>query len=534
VTIGDTAAAGGARPAAPDAVPLLEMRGISKRFAGVQALRDVSLVVYPGEVVALLGENGAGKSTLMKVLGGVHIPDGGEIRIDGQPVTIRSVADAIRSGVSFIHQELNVLDNLDIAGNVFLGREPVRRGPLRLLDAGRMVAETQPYLDRLGLHVSADMPLDRLSLAQRQIVEVAKALSLRARILVMDEPTSSLTLTETDRLLDVVRELRTSGVAVVYISHRLDEVHQIADRAVVLRDGRNAGELERSAITHEQMIRLMVGRDLTPESRTETASEADRKDVLVLDRIRTARYPAQEVSLSVRRGEILGLAGLVGAGRTELAQAIFGVTPPRGGVLRLDGEEIRIRSPRDAIARHIYLVPEDRRACGLIVDMTIGENISLPAMDRVSTLGVIGRAREVAMTDDAARRLGVKAPSVDFLARNLSGGNQQKVVLARWLTLGPKVMIFDEPTRGIDVGAKAEIYARMRALADEGVAILMISSDMEEVLKLSDRVAVMHEGRLSGVLDRRECTEEAVMHLAVGADRAGLVPSAETTGVTQR
>ncbi|MBC7805085.1 MAG: sugar ABC transporter ATP-binding protein [Akkermansiaceae bacterium] len=491
------------------------MRGISKRFAGVQALKDVDVEVYGGEIVALLGENGAGKSTLMKVLGGIHQPDSGEILRDGRPVTIRSVGDSIRLGISFIHQELNVLDNLDIAGNVFLGREPVR-GPLRLMDRERMVHETQPYLDQLGLRVPADLPLERLSLAQRQMVEIAKALSLKARVLIMDEPTSSLTLTETARLLSVVQGLRSQGVGVVYISHRLDEVRQIADRVVGLRDGRNAGGLTREEITHERMVRLMVGRDLAPAMVPEARDEPERPDLLTLDRVRTRRYPNQEVSFAVRQGEILGMSGLVGSGRSELAMAIFGVEPPLSGTIRLGAETLEIHSPKDAINKHIYLIPEDRRRSGLIVDMTIRENIALPALDNFASLGLIRRGEEADVTARAAKQLGVKAPGVDFLAKNLSGGNQQKVVIAKWLSLSPKVVIFDEPTRGIDVGAKAEIYVLIRELAKQGVGVLVISSDMEEVLLLSDRVAVMHEGRLTGILDRAECSEEAVMRLAVG------------------
>lgn len=499
----------------PDAVPILAMRGISKRFAGVQALRNVDVEVYASEVVALLGENGAGKSTLMKVLGGIHQPDTGEILRDGKAVIVRSVSDSIRLGISFIHQELNVLDNLDIAGNVFLGREPVK-GPFRLLDRERMIRETQPYLDQLGLRFSADTPLERLSLAQRQMVEIAKALSLKARVLIMDEPTSSLTLTETARLLEVVKELRAQGVGVVYISHRLDEVKQIADRCVGLRDGQNAGGLTREEITHDRMVRLMVGRDLAKALIPEARDEPDRPDLLKLDKIRTTRYPNQEVSLSVRKGEILGMSGLVGSGRSELAMAVFGVEPPLSGTVTLGSETLKIRSPKDAINKNIYLIPEDRRRCGLIVDMTIRENIALPALENFASFGLVRQGEETTVTTTAAKQLGVKTPSVDFLAKNLSGGNQQKVVIAKWLALSPKVVIFDEPTRGIDVGAKAEIYVLIRELAKNGIGVLVISSDMEEVLLLSDRIAVMHEGKITGILDRADSSEEAVMHLAVG------------------
>ena len=495
-------------------VPLLEMEGISKRFAGVQALKGVSLSVWPGEVVALIGENGAGKSTLMKILGGVHQPDEGTIKIAGQPTVIQSVKDSTQAGVGFIHQELNVLDNLDVAGNVFLGREPTTGGPLRLLDRARMQAETQPYLDQLGLNVSSRTPLNQLSLAHQQMVEIAKTLSLQARILIMDEPTSSLTLTETERLIEVVKELRARGVSIIYISHRLGEVKEMADRVVGLRDGRNAGGIDRAEITHDHMVSLMVGRDL--EKFQAPANPAPKPTRFKVQGLRTRRYPDKEVNFEIGAGEILGMAGLVGAGRSEAAQAIFGVDPSLAGTLTLDGQTVTVRSPRDAIQNGIYLAPEDRRRSGLIVDMTIRDNITMPVLTRYAPGGLIQQGREQSVAQAASKALRVKTPSVDFLARNLSGGNQQKVVLAKWLTLEPKVMIFDEPTRGIDVGAKAEIYDLMRGLAKEGVCVLMISSDMEEVLGQSDRIAVMHEGRITGFVTRAEASEESVMQLAVG------------------
>jgi len=494
--------------------PLLEMHGISKRFAGVQALKGVDLSVWPGEVVALVGENGAGKSTLMKILGGVHQPDEGTIAIGGKPILIQSVKDSTRAGVSFIHQELNVLDNIDVAGNVFLGREPTIGGPLKLLDRAKMLAETQPYLDRLGLKFSGRTPLSQLSLAHQQMVEIAKALSLQSRLIIMDEPTSSLTLTETERLIQVVKELREQGVSVIYISHRLGEVREMSDRVVGLRDGQNAGGLAKDEITHDRMVSLMVGRDLVKFQAP--ANPAPKSTRFRVDGLRTRRYPDRVVSFEIGAGEILGMAGLVGAGRSEAAQSIFGVDPSLGGTMTLDGKTITVRSPRDAIQQGIYLAPEDRRRSGLIVEMTIRENITLPVLSRYAPGGLIQKSKETAIAQAASKALRVKTPSVDFQVRNLSGGNQQKVVLAKWLTLEPKVMIFDEPTRGIDVGAKAEIYDLMRGLAKEGVAVLMISSDMEEVLGQSDRIAVMHEGKVTGFLDRADATEEKVMQLAVG------------------
>jgi ribose transport system ATP-binding protein len=450
----------------------------------------------------------------MKILGGVHEPDEGELLIDGEPTRVRSVADALALRIGFIHQELNVLENLDVAGNIFLGREPRRGGLFSRIDRRKLHAEAATYLKRLGLNIPTDTPLSRLSIAQQQMVEIAKALSQEARILIMDEPTSSLTLSETERLMAVVRELRAQGVAVVYISHRLGEVRELADRVVALRDGRNAGRLARDEVTHDRMVKMMVGRDI--ESFYAHGDGAERRARFGVRGLRTRRYPQHAVTFDVREGEILGLAGLVGAGRTEVAHAIFGVEPPAGGALVLGGETVVVRSPRDAIRHGIYLVPEDRRRCGLDVEELIRKNVTLPAVGRYSAAGVVRVGEERKVSQKYCDQLGVKAPSVEVRAGNLSGGNQQKVVLAKWLSLDPRLLIFDEPTRGIDVGAKAEIYDLMRRLASQGVAVLMVSSDMEEVLGVSDRVAVMHEGRLTGILERPDCTEEAVMRLAVG------------------
>ena len=495
------------------ATPLLQMKGITKRFQGVTALRSVDLDVFPAEVVALIGENGAGKSTLMKVLGGVHQPGEGVITLDGAAVCFRSVSESIAKGIGFIHQELNLLDNLDIAGNVFLGREPVRGGPLRLVDYGKMQRETDIHLHRLGMQVSSRTSLATLSLAHQQMVEIAKALSLRARLLIMDEPTSSLTLSETERLLDVVRQLRAEGVSVIYVSHRLGEILEVADRVVVLRDGANSGSLDKKEITRERMVKMMIGRDLEdfyvrPES-------APHPGYFEVKGLRTSRFPRREVSFSVGRGEILGIAGLVGAGRTEVAQAICGIDKPLAGSMRLEQKPVKVQSARDAVNQGIYLVPDDRRRFGLVIDMTVCENMSLAGLSRYAPRGIISARAERKAAEEGVQKLNVKTHSVDARVGNLSGGNQQKVILAKWLALKPKVLILDEPTRGIDVGAKAEIYALLRALAREGVAVIAISSDMEEVLGISDRVVVMHEGSLTGILDRQQLSEEAIMRLAV-------------------
>jgi ribose transport system ATP-binding protein len=490
---------------------LLELKGISKHFPGVIALNKVGLEVNQGEVVALIGENGAGKTTLMKILGGVYQADEGSIVIDGRPVRIRTVNDAIQLGIGFIHQELNVLDNLDVAANVFLGREP---GAFGLISRRRIYRDADEVLRRLGLELSSREPLSNLSLAQQQLVEIAKALSLDARILIMDEPTSSLTVSETERLLSVVRELRDQGVSIIYITHRLGEVSECADRVVVLRDGENAGMLGRDEIEHERMVHLMVGRNI--EDFYVHSGQETRPGFFKVENLRTARYPGRSISFEIAGGEILGFAGLVGAGRSEVARAVFGVDASLTGTFILEGRAVPVHSARSAIARGIYLVPEDRRSAGLITDMAVHENVTLPSLGRYAVGGLIRGFREREATERQCTRLDVRTPSVETRVASLSGGNQQKVVLAKWLSMEPKLIIFDEPTRGIDVAAKSDIYKLMRDLAARGVAIMMISSDMEEILNVSDRVAVMHEGEITGFLDRKQLSEDAVMSLAVG------------------
>ena len=504
--------------------PLLQMRGVQKRFPGVIALDNVSLEVGKGEVVALCGENGAGKSTMMKILGGVYQPDGGEIFVDGQPVKINNVTDAMKLGIAFIHQELNVLDNLDVAANVFLGREPVI-APFNLINRKKIYADTEPYLKRLGLDVSPRTRLDKLSIAQQQMVEIAKALSLNARIIIMDEPTSSLTLTETERLLELVGELSKSGVSVVYISHRLGEVDHCADRVVVLRDGKNAGGLSREQISHDSIVSMMVGREIKS---VYTASKcATTPGFFKVRNAKSSRYPGKTISFDATRGEILGFAGLVGAGRSELMKAIVGLDASGGAEVSVGGEALKISSARDSIGHGIYLVPEDRRGEGLVTSMTVRENTTLPSLEKFTQLFMINRDKEKKVTNEQIASLKIKTPGSETRAMNLSGGNQQKIVLGKWLSMSPKVMILDEPTRGIDVGAKAEIYKIMRSLADNGAVIIMISSDMEEVLNVSDRIAVMHEGKITGVLDRAACNEENVMNLAVGKTIAAAKAAAQ-------
>jgi len=495
------------------------MEGVSKRFPGVVALDNVSLSVGAGEIVALIGENGAGKSTLMKILGGAISRDAGTVKINGNAAEIRSPREASELGIEFIHQELSVLDNLDIAANIFLHREPTTAGFLKLIDRKRIYRESDALLRKLGLDLSSRTPLAQLSIAQQQLVEIARALGAGARIIIMDEPTSSLTLTETRRLLELCKDLKSENVSIIYISHRMHEVKEIADRAVVLRDGKNAGTLERSEITHERMVRMMVGRDLKEFFRSAAANGSQNGgDGFVVRRLRTLRYPNHTLTFSVAPGEVLGFAGLVGAGRSEVARAIFGVEEALETEVSLDGKVLRITEPQDAIGHGIYLVPEDRRLSGLIVDFNVRENITLPNLDSYSSAKIINFAKESKVALEAIKAINIKTPTPEMRAANLSGGNQQKVVLAKWLTFRPRVLIFDEPTRGIDVGAKAEIYELIRNLAAKGVSVIVISSEMEEVLGISDRIAVMHEGRLTGILDRPQFSEEAVMRLATGTE----------------
>lgn len=490
---------------------LLELRGIGKRFGGVQALDGVSLELRRGEVLALLGENGAGKSTLMKVLAGVIAPDGGELRIDGRPVALRSVADALGAGIALIHQELNLADNLDLAGNVFLGREPRRLG---WIDRARMRREAARFLEMAGLTVDPSTPLAGLPIGKRQQVEIAKALAVEARVLILDEPTSSLSVAETERLFEVVRELRSHGVSVIYISHRLGEVREIADRVEVLRDGRNAGSLERGEITHEAMVRLMVGRGLE-----EFFPRHDHEPggvLLELRGLRTAAHPDHAVDLSVRAGEMVAIAGLVGAGRSELLRAVFGVDRRAGGTVEVAGKPLSGGSVRRAIAAGLALVSEDRKAEGLVLPMGVAENLSLAVQARDALPGGwLDLRRERERAGELGSRLRIKASAGQRVGQ-LSGGNQQKVALGKWLATDPRVLLLDEPTRGVDVGARQEIYALMDGLAREGRAVLFVSSDLAEVLGMADRVVVMHEGRVTGGLARGEATEERVMALATG------------------
>ncbi len=495
--------------------PLLEVRGIGKQFPGVRALHDVGFHLNGGEVLALLGENGAGKSTLMKILAGVQPPDSGEILLEGEAVRIDSVQDAMERGIALIHQELNLATNLSIGANIFLGREPRKFG---LIDEATINAEARRFLDLVGLKIDPREVVGNLTIGRQQMVEIAKALSIDARILIMDEPTSSLSSKETESLFAVIKDLRKRGVSIIYISHRLGEVKELADRVTVLRDGENAGDLERHEIEHDRMVSLMVGRDLSQFYPHEPHAAGDM--ALEVRDLRSPAHPKHAVSFQLRAGEIVGLAGLVGAGRTELIETIFGVTHSAGGEVRVAGQKVDIRSPRDAIQAGLALAPEDRKQQGLVLEMAVRENLSLASLSRDQRHGFLNLKKESEISEEMIGKMRVKTPTDRQVVRYLSGGNQQKVVLGKWLAMKPRVLLLDEPTRGIDVGAKQEIYALMEELARDGVAILFVSSEMEEVLGMSDRTLVMHEGRLTGELQRSELSEEAVMRLATGGAKA--------------
>jgi ribose transport system ATP-binding protein len=496
------------------APPFLSLSGVGKTYPGVVALDGFSMDITPGEVIGLVGENGAGKSTLMKILGGVVKPDRGKIMIDGAEHAALTVESSLGSGIAFVHQELNLFDNLDVAANIFLGREPLRAGPLKLVDRARLRELVAPLLKRVGANFTADTPVASLSLAQQQMVEIAKALSINARLVILDEPTSSLPLAETEKLLAVIDALKAEGISVIFISHRLHEIERVAERVLVLRDGALVGTLQKSDINHDRMVKLMIGRALA--ARNAEAGRPPGKAALKVTAVRTAAYPSRPVDLDIKYGEILGLAGLVGSGRTELARVLFGIDRSYGGTTEMDDQEVRLTSASKAVAAGIFLVPEDRKLSGILLDLPIAQNISLPNLPAHARGFLVSSEREAVGAEVQRKRLNIKAPSVATRTGTLSGGNQQKVVLAKWLAMNPKVMIFDEPTRGIDIGAKSEIYTLMRNLADAGVAILMISSDMEEVIGVSDRIAVMHEGQIAGILDKDDFSQENVLLLAVG------------------
>ncbi|MFI9581986.1 sugar ABC transporter ATP-binding protein [Streptomyces sp. NPDC052236] len=495
----------------PGPAPVLALQDVSKSFGAVRALQDVSLQLFPGEVHALAGENGAGKSTLIKTLAGVHRPDAGQVLLDGEPVVFHGPADARDAGIAVIYQEPTLFPDLSIAENIFMGRQP--RRALRRIDRAAVTAATAGLMRRLGVDLDPGRPARGLSIADQQIVEIAKALSFEARVLIMDEPTAALTGSETARLFAVVEALRAEGAAVLFISHRLAEIFEICRRVTTLRDGRWVSTEPLEGLTEDDLVRRMVGRDLGelyPKQQTEIGETA-----LSVRRL-TREGVFRDVSFDVRRGEIVALAGLVGAGRSEVVQAVFGVDRADAGEVEVDGKKLPAGSPTAAMDAGIALVPEDRRQRGLVMAMSIERNIGLTGLDKLGKGGMVRRALEQSRAADWAVRLQLKYNKLSDEVGVLSGGNQQKVVLAKWLATEPAVLIVDEPTRGIDVGTKAEVHRLLSSLAAEGLAVLMVSSDLPEVLGMADRVLVMHEGRLVAEIPRDQATEETVMAAATG------------------
>ena len=520
-----TPRAAGPRTAAPGGRELLRAEGLCKRFPGVAALDGVDFAVTSGEVHVLLGENGAGKSTLIKTLCGVHRPDAGRILLDGRPVRLHDAHDAQRRGIAAIHQELNLVPRLTVAENVLLGRQPRRLG---LVDRPRMRREAAEVLARVGVTASPDTPVAELGIAQRQLVEIAKALSLRARVLIMDEPTAVLTAAEAERLFTLVRTLRADGVGVVFITHHLEEIPALGDRVTVLRDGRSVGTVPADTPPAE-LVRLMVGRSIDQQYPRRPTPPRPDAEVLLRVSCLSRAGDFTGVDLTVRAGEVVGLAGLVGAGRTEVARAVFGVDRYDTGTVEVCGRRLPGGDVRAAMAAGLGLVPEDRKGQGLLPDASVQDNLGLVTLRAATRAGLVDRAAQRRAAARMARDLALRMTGLDQPVRTLSGGNQQKVVIGRWLLADSRVLILDEPTRGVDVGAKVEIYRLVNRLTEAGRGVLLISSDLPEVLGISDRIVVMAQGRVTGELPARQATQDAVMALAVGTP-AGTAASAPGTG----
>jgi ribose transport system ATP-binding protein len=494
--------------------PRVDLRGVCKAFAGVAALQGVDFELRAGEVHALMGENGAGKSTLMKILAGVYARDAGELWVDGRPVDIESPRHAQTLGIGIVHQELNLMNHLSAAQNIFIGREPRGRFGL-LLDEDRLNAQAAALFERLHLRLDPRARVGELSVARQQMVEIAKALSFDSRVLIMDEPTAALNPEEVAELFRTVRRLKEQGVGMVYISHKMDELRQIADRVTVMRDGRTVGT-RRMADTHvDEIIAMMVGRELgaLPRAPADAPRGAVALQVRGLTRLSGSR-PVHDVSFTLHRGEILGFAGLMGAGRTEVARAVFGADPVDGGEIHVHGQRVHVRSPRDAVAAGIGYLSEDRKHFGLATSLDLRSNVVLASLARLTRLGFVDEHAVDAAATRSVQQLDIRTPSITQTVRLLSGGNQQKIVIAKWLLRDCDILIFDEPTRGIDVGAKAEIYRLLHALAEQGKALIVISSELPELLRLAHRIVVMCEGRITGELAAAEATQEAIMQLA--------------------
>lgn len=492
---------------------LIEVKGISKAFPGVQALSDVEFQLNAGEVLALVGENGAGKSTLMKILSGIYTRDSGTIWMDGKEVAINTPNEAQDLGIAIIYQEMNLMPHLTVAQNIFIGREPRTAGGFGLRERA-LNQKAGEFLDKIGIAIPPTTVVGELTVAKQQMVEIAKALSYDSRVLIMDEPTSALTAAETETLFGLIDDLRSRGTGIVYISHRMEELGRIADRVSVLRDGQYVGSLEKGQFDVPTIIEMMVGRHIDEDARPEISGRLDTEPVLEVKGLYTGPL-IRNASFDIRKGEILGFAGLMGAGRTELARAVFGADPKSGGEVLVHGKQVSITRPADAVAHGIGYLSEDRKALGLLLEKPVDENIILASLSKYrNKFGFMEPKRAKSRAAEFVKQLRIRTPHVRQLAKNLSGGNQQKVVLAKWLERDCEVLIVDEPTRGIDVGAKAEIYELLNELAAQGKAIVVISSELPEILRVSHRIAVMSQGRITGFLDNAEATQAKIMQLA--------------------
>lgn len=489
---------------------ILEMKDIYKSFPGVKVLEGVNLRIRPGEVHALMGENGAGKSTLMKILMGIYKADQGDIILQGQKTEMHGPRDAMDKGISMIHQELNTLLDMEVAENVFVGREIVKKGfsGLKLVDLGRMRAETGQYFEKMNIHIDPRARMRTLSVAEMQLVEIVKAISLNSKIIVMDEPTSAITEKEAQVLFEQIDRLKKQGVAIIYISHKMDEIFRISDTITVLRDGQWIGTKPASELNDDSLIKMMVGRELTDIYPKESAPIGE--EILRVEDLSRGKK-VRKASFTLRKGEVLGVAGLVGAGRSELVETIFGLYPKTGGAIYLNGEKVEIKSPREAIQHKIALITEDRKLTGLNLIGSVKENISAVSLKKLSPRGIVDKRQENEIAEKYIKDLKIKTPDQNAIVGNLSGGNQQKVVLAKWLLDQPDIIIFDEPTRGIDIGAKRDIYLLINELAKEGKGVIVISSEMAEVMGISDRIIVMCEGEIKGDIPREDFSQELIM-----------------------
>ncbi|HPP31511.1 MAG TPA: sugar ABC transporter ATP-binding protein [Soehngenia sp.] len=488
---------------------ILKMENISKSFPGVKALDNVSFNAYEGEVMALLGENGAGKSTLMKILSGVYTKDTGKILLDGKEIEVLNPRDASSKGIAIIHQELNLIPNLTVYENIFLGREETTT--YKTLKKDYMIKEAKKLLDRLKVDIDPTLKINEISIAKQQMVEIAKALSLNASVIVMDEPTDTLTDKEVEILFEVIRELKAENKAIVYISHRLKEVFEICDRATVLRDGKFIDERLVSELDEDEIIKLMVGRTLDEQF---PYLKAEANEYVFEVKNLTNKY-IKNISFSLKRGEVLGISGLVGAGRSELGKTIFGLYPIDEGEMILEGKKVKFNSPKEAIENGIMYVSEDRKSEGLVLSMDVKSNITLSSLDKFKRAIGLDKKKEERVSEDYRKKINIKTPSLTQKVKNLSGGNQQKVAIAKSLLTEPKVLILDEPTRGIDVGAKREIYDLLNSIKKEGHSVIMISSEMPEILGMSDRIIIMHEGKIKGELNKEEATSEKIMNYII-------------------